>query len=82
MAGWYGYCCIYYHFQQYFRHIVAVIFIGGGNQNIEKITNLLQVTEKRYHIHTQESNWKFSDGNCFTIYYQHNCYWQNGKFLI
>ena len=35
-------------FQQYFSYIVAVSFIGGGNQR--KTTDLLQVKDKFYHI--------------------------------
>jgi hypothetical protein len=38
----YGVLC---HFQQYFSYFVAVSFIGGEN--------LLQVTDKRYHIFTK-----------------------------
>jgi hypothetical protein len=37
------------NFQQYFSYIVAVSFIGGGNQSIQrKTTDLLQVTDKLY----------------------------------
>jgi hypothetical protein len=36
------------HFQLYVSYIVAVSFIGGGN--LEKTTNLPQVTVKLYHI--------------------------------
>jgi hypothetical protein len=44
----YGVKC---HFQQYFSYIMAVSFIGGGNQkNPEKTTDMSQVTEKLYHI--------------------------------
>jgi hypothetical protein len=39
------------HFQQYFNHIVAFSFIGGGNRSAQrKLTDLPQVTEKLYHI--------------------------------
>ena len=31
-------------------YIVAVSFIGGGNQSLEKTINLPQVTDKLYHI--------------------------------
>ena len=42
---------VYYnHFQQYFKYIVAVSFIGGGNRITQKNTNdLSQVTNKLYH---------------------------------
>ena len=38
--------------QQYFSYIVAVSFIGGGNLSTlrRKTPNLLQVTDKLYHI--------------------------------
>ena len=37
--------------QQYFSHIMAVNFIGGGNQSpVEKTTDLSQVTDKLDHI--------------------------------
>ena len=40
-----------HHFQQYFSYIVAVSFIGGGNpEYTEKTINMLQVTDKLYHI--------------------------------
>jgi hypothetical protein len=35
-----------HHFQQYFSDIVAVSFIGGGNEYPEKTTYLQQVTDK------------------------------------
>jgi hypothetical protein len=39
------------NFQQYFSSIVAVSVIGGGNpEYLEKTTELLQVTDKLYHI--------------------------------
>jgi hypothetical protein len=39
---------VLHNFQQYFSHIVAISFIGGGNREyLLKITDLLQVTEKR-----------------------------------
>jgi hypothetical protein len=38
----------FHHFQQYFSDIVVVSFIGGENQ--EKTIDLLQVTDKLYHI--------------------------------
>jgi hypothetical protein len=39
------------HIQQYFSFIVAVSFIGWLNQEYpEKTTDLLQVTDKFYHI--------------------------------
>jgi hypothetical protein len=46
-------CGVYCHFQQYFSYmyIMAVSFIGGGNQSTpEKTTDLSQVTDKLYHI--------------------------------
>ena len=38
--------------QQYFsyRYIVMVSFIGRGNRSTQKTTDLLQVTDKLYHI--------------------------------
>ena len=36
------------NFQQYFRYIVVVCFICRGNP--EKTTDLLEVTDKLYHI--------------------------------
>ena len=39
------------NFQQYFSSIVAVSVIGGGNpEYLEKTTELLQVTDKLYHV--------------------------------
>ena len=39
------------HFQQYFRYIMEVSFIGGENQEYpEKTTDLLQFTDKLDHI--------------------------------
>ena len=32
---WFGYG-VYRHFQQYFSYIVAVSFIGGGNQSTQR----------------------------------------------
>ena len=38
-------------FHQYFSHIVAVSFIGGGNRNTrKKPTDLTQFTDRFYHI--------------------------------
>ena len=34
------------HFQQYFRYIVAVSFIGGGNRSTQR----KPLTDKLYHI--------------------------------
>jgi len=34
----------------YFSYILAVSFIGGGNQSTWKTTDLPQVTDKLYHI--------------------------------
>jgi len=47
-SGGYG---VKRHFQQYFSYIVEVSFIGGGNRSTRgKTTELLQVTDKLYHI--------------------------------
>ena len=45
--GW-----VYCHFQQYFRYIVEVSFIDGGNRNtwLEKTTDLSQLADKHYSI--------------------------------
>jgi hypothetical protein len=38
---------VQYHFQQYFSYIVAVSFIGGGNQSTQKKrTDQPQVTDR------------------------------------
>ena len=40
-----------FNFQQYFRYIVAVSFIGGGNRITRKnSTDLPKDTDKSYHI--------------------------------
>jgi hypothetical protein len=44
----YGVKC---HFQQYFRYIVTISFIGGGNWSTrKKTTDLSQVTDKLYYL--------------------------------
>ena len=47
------------HFQQYFSYIVAVNFIGGGNQRTRRkpSTSQLQVTNELYHIMLYTSLW-------------------------
>ena len=36
------------HFQQYFCCIIAVCFIGGGNCNTQRLSDLSHVTDKFY----------------------------------
>ena len=38
------------HFQQYFRYIMEISFIRGGNRSTLKTTDLSQVTDKLYYI--------------------------------
>ena len=49
------------HFQQYFSYIVAVNFIGGGNQRTRRkpSTSQLQVTNELYHIMLYTSLWLY-----------------------
>ena len=42
--------CMVMVFQQFFSYIVAVSFIGGGNQCPKKTTDQSQATDKLYHI--------------------------------
>ena len=45
-VGWLT-CGVEHHFQQYFSYIMAVSFIGGGNQSTRgKTTDLSQVADK------------------------------------
>ena len=37
-------------FRLYYIVAVSLLLIGGGNQSMEKTTNLPQVTDKLYHI--------------------------------
>jgi hypothetical protein len=42
---------VYHHPQQYFSYIEAVSFIGGTKpEDLEKTTDLLQVTDKNVHL--------------------------------